>query len=84
MVRVIVLLAATTALAGCAAQTVPPAEVVPVVEMPAVVEAAPAPKPELGTFGFDTTGMNTTVRPGDNFYEFANGTWAKNTPIPAD
>jgi putative endopeptidase len=51
--------------------------------------AAPAPvaekaKPELGTWGFDTAGMNTSVKPGDSFYQYASGTWAKNTPIPAD
>ncbi|HXG81759.1 MAG TPA: M13 family metallopeptidase [Sphingomicrobium sp.] len=45
---------------------------------------APAPKPELGTFGFDSAGMDRSVLPGDNFYQFANGTWARNTPIPAD
>jgi putative endopeptidase len=28
--------------------------------------------------------MDPSVVPGDNFYQFANGTWAKNTPIPAD
>ena len=28
--------------------------------------------------------MDTSVLPGDNFYNHANGTWAKNTPIPAD
>ena len=28
--------------------------------------------------------MNRSVAPGDNFYQFANGTWAKNTPIPPD
>ncbi|MGI8610896.1 MAG: M13-type metalloendopeptidase [Sphingomicrobium sp.] len=84
MVRLMVVLAATTALAGCAARTVPPAEIAPAVETATVVEVAPAPKPELGSFGFDTAGMDTTVRPGDNFYQFANGAWAKNTPIPAD
>lgn len=46
--------------------------------------AASADKPELGTFGFDTAGMDRSVQPGDDFYAFANGTWAKNTPIPAD
>lgn len=46
--------------------------------------AASADKPELGTFGFDTAGMDRSVKPGDDFYAFANGTWAKNTPIPAD
>ena len=43
-----------------------------------------AAKPELGTFGFDTAGMDTAVQPGDDFYGYANGTWAKNTAIPAD
>ncbi|WP_419814388.1 M13 family metallopeptidase [Glacieibacterium sp.] len=41
-------------------------------------------KPQLGTFGFDTTGMDKTVKPGDDFFAYANGTWAKNTQIPAD
>ncbi|WP_447724896.1 M13 family metallopeptidase [Sphingomonas koreensis] len=50
---------------------------------------APAPaetgsKPQLGTFGFDAKGMDKTVAPGDDFYGFANGAWAKATPIPAD
>ncbi|MEG3165603.1 M13 family metallopeptidase [Sphingomonas sp. PB2P19] len=39
---------------------------------------------QYGTFGFDEKGMDRTVQPGDNFYLYANGTWAKTTPIPAD
>lgn len=31
----------------------------------------------------DPANMDTTVRPGDNFFLYANGTWLKNTPIPA-
>ncbi len=31
----------------------------------------------------DPANMNLTVRPQDDFYEYANGTWLKNTPIPA-
>lgn len=49
--------------------------------------AQPAPqdaKPELGTFGFDAAGMDKSVAPGDDFYDFASGTWTKNNPIPAD
>ncbi|TPG17594.1 M13 family peptidase [Sphingomonas koreensis] len=49
--------------------------------------AAPAPAatgPQIGSFGFDEKGMDKTVKPGDDFYEFANGTWAKTTAIPAD
>ena len=26
--------------------------------------------------------MDLSVRPGDNFYEYANGTWIKNNPVP--
>ena len=31
----------------------------------------------------DPANMNLAVRPQDDFYEYANGTWLKNTPIPA-
>ncbi|KTE17183.1 peptidase M13 [Sphingopyxis sp. H115] len=53
-------------------------------------EAAAAPaaenasKPAIGDFGFDQAGMDKSVQPGDDFYAYANGTWAKNTEIPAD
>lgn len=54
-------------------------------EAPATAPAAKnAGKPELGTFGFDVSGMDKNVRAGDDFYAYANGTWAKNTEIPAD
>ena len=43
-----------------------------------------ADKPQYGSFGFDIAGMDKSIRPGDDFYAFANGTWAKSTPIPAD
>ena len=34
------------------------------------------------TVFFDATGMDSTVKPGDNFFLFANGKWMKNTQIP--
>jgi putative endopeptidase len=38
----------------------------------------------LGRWGIDTDGMDTSVKPGTDFFGYVNGTWAKNTPIPAD
>ena len=35
------------------------------------------------TIFFDKAGMDTTVKPGDNFFLYANGSWMKNTEIPA-
>ncbi|HVI06960.1 MAG TPA: M13 family metallopeptidase [Candidatus Binatia bacterium] len=32
----------------------------------------------------NVTYMDRNVKPGDDFYEYANGDWMKNTPIPAD
>ncbi len=57
-----------------------------IARQPAAQAAAPAAKarPQIGTFGFDEAGMDRSVAPGDDFYAFANGTWSKNTPIPAD
>ncbi|MDP8916397.1 MAG: M13 family metallopeptidase, partial [Pseudomonadota bacterium] len=40
--------------------------------------------PRYGTWGFDLAGMDRSVKPGDDFYRFANGTWDKNTAIPPD
>ncbi len=36
------------------------------------------------TSGILTEYMDTTVNPGDNFTQYVNGTWVKNTPIPDD
>lgn len=40
--------------------------------------------PEYGTFGFDTAGMDKSVAPGDDFFQYANGNWVKTTEIPGD
>ena len=34
--------------------------------------------------GLDTAGMDRSVKPGDNFFYYANGTWLKQTDIPPD
>ena len=41
---------------------------------PAGQASAPT-KPALGTFGFDTAGMDKSVAPGDDFYVYADGGW---------
>ncbi|TZG28037.1 M13 family metallopeptidase [Sphingomonas montanisoli] len=50
----------------------------------AAATAAPSKKPTYGSFGFDTDGMDKSIAPGDDFYGYASGTWAKTTQIPAD
>ncbi len=88
MVRFLAFALASTALAGCATQAPPPppavAETAPAPAAPPAPVPPPAPKPTYGTFGFDTAGMDKSVAPGNDFFEFANGTWEKNTPIPPD
>ena len=55
---------------------------------PAWAQEAPVAEakagPELGSFGFDTEGMDKSVAPGDDFYLFANGKWAAEAVIPDD
>ncbi|RYE02040.1 MAG: M13 family peptidase [Sphingomonadales bacterium] len=77
-------LAAPVLLAGCTQpQAAPPVTEVQPITDPAPTEQA-RPKPTFGDFGFDEAGMDRSVAPGDDFYQYANGAWAKNTPIPAD
>ena len=33
---------------------------------------------------FDVRNMDKSVKPGDDFFRYVNGTWLKNNPIPAD
>jgi putative endopeptidase len=33
---------------------------------------------------FNVQNMDTTIKPGDDFFTYTNGTWLKNNPIPAD
>lgn len=40
--------------------------------------------PEIGPWGFDLSGMDERVRPGDSFYEYANGRWLTRHSIPED
>jgi len=37
-----------------------------------------------GAWGFDLAGRDTAVNPGDDFNEYANGTYLRTTEIPAD
>ena len=43
-----------------------------------------AAKPAYPPFGLDLSWMDKAVKPGNDFFLYANGTWAKNAPIPAD
>ncbi len=42
------------------------------------------PKPKVGSWGVDMTQMDTSVRPGNDFFAYAVGSWVKNAKIPAD
>lgn len=47
--------------------------------------AAPATgSAELGDWGVDLDARDLSVRPGDDFNSYANGTWIANTEIPGD
>ena len=38
----------------------------------------------FGSWGFDLAGRDTAVRPGDDFFSYANGGYIQKTEIPAD
>ena len=52
---------------------------------PAATPVLAKPAPTLpDTHGIVVANMDTSVKPGDNFYLYANGTWQARTEIPAD
>ena len=45
---------------------------------------AAAGKAQYGSFGVDLAARDLAVKPGDDFFRYANGTWLRTTQIPAD
>src|SRR3954465_14512955 len=45
---------------------------------------AVAAAPRYGSWGLELQDMDTSVKPGDDCFQYAEGTWLKNHPIPAD
>ena len=54
----------------------------------AMIAAGPAmalaATPRYGPFGLELQDMDPKAKPGDGFFEYAEGAWLKNHPIPAD
>jgi putative endopeptidase len=46
--------------------------------------AATASPIHFGTWGFDVSGVDAKAKPGDSFFEYANGLWDVRTTIPLD
>ncbi len=41
-------------------------------------------KDQNSTKAFDPANMNLSAKPGDDFYEYVDGAWIKNHPVPSD
>ncbi|WP_076923938.1 M13 family metallopeptidase [Pseudoalteromonas sp. EB27] len=53
-------------------------------QQPKIATTAVTKKAELGSFGVDLTARNKAVKPGDDFFMYASGTWYDNYVMPAD
>lgn len=69
---------------GC--QSAPPLAPAAPPPPPAAAPApeATGPKPELGNFGIDLTAEDPSVKPGNDFYEYANGSWLDTYQLKPD
>jgi putative endopeptidase len=85
------LLTICTALGACGSAPVrdatPGNAVAPAAATAATAAAQPttAPtKPVRGTFGIDLDGRDAAVKPGDDFFRYAGGTWMATQQLPSD
>lgn len=63
--------------------TPPPKLSEPTTRVPPPVDL-PRLDPELGSFGIDLSARKTSIRPGDDFYEYANGAWLDSYQLKPD
>ena len=71
MKKLVIGAAALLVVAACGQQTAEP-------------ETQAAAEPKAPVSGIDLAGMDTSVRPGDDFFGYVNGTWVAETEMPAD
>jgi hypothetical protein len=74
---------ASAVLAACTSPT-PVASDAPSASTAVQPQAPATPRAQIGAFGLDLAGGDASVKPGDNFYRYAGGTWLQNNPIPPD
>jgi putative endopeptidase len=85
--RLLCCVAALLAVAACASKTPEektPVPVAPTSHMAATPAPPAAPKAAIGDFGLDLSAGDKNVKPGDDFFAYANGTWEQSFTIPAD
>ncbi|HEX8791262.1 MAG TPA: M13 family metallopeptidase [Polyangiaceae bacterium] len=70
--------------AACGGEAPPPAAAPQPPAPPAPVASAAAPAPEVAGQSIDRSSIDTAVKPGADFYLFANGSWYAKAEIPAD
>src|SRR2546423_12058443 len=63
------------------AEKSPPPPTSPVAQTQGEI-TTPAPEDKNPPPPFDTANMDTSVKPSDDFFLFANGGWIKRTPLP--
>jgi putative endopeptidase len=81
--KILLAAAAAAALAAGSGATLAQTAPVTAAATAGATDAALA-SPRYGTWGFDMSGMDRSVKPGDDFFRYANGKWADRTEIPAD
>lgn len=67
-------------LAACSKQ----AEQTPVTQVEGVSSQIANQQAELGSFGVELDARNLAIKPGDDFFKYAGGTWYDNFDIPSD
>jgi predicted metalloendopeptidase len=87
--RLLCCVAALLALAACASKTPEekksvPASAAPTPSVAATPAPPPRPKAAIGDFGLDLSAGDKNVKPGDDFFAYANGTWEQSFTIPPD
>jgi len=80
------LVACACAMAAAQAQTQPAddTELLFTIAEASNVGADPAKGERMGPWGFDMSGRDLKAKPGDDFFQWANGAWFSRTEIPSD